>query len=1629
GYDFSTIQAAINDSNNGDTVIVYPGGYYEHIDFVGKAITVSSSNPDDPSIAAATVIDAGGSGSAVTFANGEGADAVLSGFTITGGYGTVNAWFGDSICWGGGVYCFGASPTIVGNVIANNHGPAGTGDFAGYGGGIGCLESGATIERNIIRDNSAFLGAGITAWLGSDRISSNLIYDNSASFGGGAFLLYGSRLSNNTLVGNTGLEYGGNIYAASYDESSLCWVVSNIISDAPAGGGIYYEGSWLLSGSLTYNNVWNNSPGDYIYCPDRTGINGNISQDPLFVSLSGADYHLLADSPCINAGDPDFVPEAEETDMDGQPRVYAVWVDIGADEYVGYIKPVANAGPDQYLDEIQIVTLDGRGSFFHDPNGTRLFEWTQIAGPAVTLSDPCAAQPSFTPVLEAEYSFELVVGDGLNFSSPDTVLIVAGNRPPVAVAGPNSFGQVGREVYLDGSGSYDPDPGDELTYFWTQVGGPAVVLSDPCAAQPSFVPALEAEYSFELVVGDGLDYSLPDTVVIVVCNRAPVAVAGPNSFGQVGRRIYLDASGSYDPDPGDELTCFWTQVDGPNVVLYDSNTATPYFNPAEEGQYTFELVVSDGALTSVPDAVTVDVLRSGLLLYYSFDGSLGVDLPDVITDDSGNNFEFTKYSRGAGTVTYGESSPVVSASTASADFFPNAGLYRLDPCPPEVVDPLRLAGDEYTVELWMKPERLSSSMDERVALIGYRSIDTQWCPSWRIGINYPGGQRELRFFHDGQDEGASRLVNVGEWYHVAGVYDRNAGEQHRMELFLDGEVIEDASTISRNPQYITEPIGIGCDALPDGTFDKFFDGLIDEVRIYNMALPPCQFQLTPADEYACCPNPEDGARFADPCDLFVSWRAAEAAQWHDVYFGADYDDVADANTSSSLYRGRQALFDTFYFPPEPLEQDQTYYWRIDEVNGPNILKGEVWSFTTARNIVVYDNWSRFPAKNGLLWTWGDDEAVVGFELGGQESVLSRSTDGGMTWTMFDPPNYAGDGDAPVPSPGGIDFAHPDFAMRVVGDVFWVSYDRCASWEGPYEMGNFGQPDADSWQRTSHTDYVVKGPGECLVFMSARPDVYDTDRVFCVRTVDGGATFQFRGWIVPPGDPNAAAMSSTVGSACLLSSAVQRVDPYTGEGSIDLFVSFNDGATWSFRSRIGQTGKSGGDPPALVRLQDGRLCCVYGHRNDVRMYLRYSVDEGLSWDEQIIMRDDWGAHGDHELGYPRIAQLANGDVVCAYYWSTLARRDNHIAATIWGELSVDGEVENLTTGERYDLIQNAICRASDGDEIVVYPGNYYENINFYGKDLKVRSANPTDSSVVAATVIHGWGRGPAVAFERGEKSSTVLAGLTITDGNEGIYCNGGCPTVKYCNIVGNAGAGIKWLTSLVCRWPVVANCTIVGNGGDGIDFQERGNPSVVNCVISGNLGNGIHARSPWITNCTVVDNGLSGLWSLGGTVSNCVIRDNGDFEIQGSPIVRHSNIQGGWAGVGNMDADPCFVQPGYWDSNGAWTGGNYHLAVGSPCVDAGDNGCLPADKADLDGDANTAECIPWDLGCNLRMVDGDNDGNCVVDIGAYEFFLPPIEVAMKFTPSSLNPASQGNWIKLHFVLPQGYGVEDVDVNEP
>jgi hypothetical protein len=129
------------------------------------------------------------------------------------------------------------------------------------------------------------------------------------------------------------------------------------------------------------------------------------------------------------------------------------------------------------------------------------------------------------------------------------------------------------------------------------------------------------------------------------------------------------------------------------------------------------------------------------------------------------------------------------------------------------------------------------------------------------------------------------------------------------------------------------------------------------------------------------------------------------------------------------------------------------------------------------------------------------------------------------------------------------------------------------------------------------------------------------------------------------------------------------------------------------------------------------------------------------------------------------------------------------------------------------------------------------------------------------------------------------------------------------------------------------------------------------------------------NCTVANNTLSLVQNgaVGGAavagLTNCIVFGNSGGEVSGAASATFSCIEGGFAGTGNISADPLFVNA---------AGGDFRLQDGSPCRDTGDRTLLPADTHDLDDDNNSLETLSRDLEFARRIVNGQ------LDMGAYEW---------------------------------------------
>ncbi len=260
---YATIQEAIDAAQDGEEIVVQVGVYRENIDFRGKNIIVRSTDPDDPAVVSATIIDGGGWGPVVSFRSGEGEGAVLSGFTVKRGAGILVSGGSSPLIekcliednsaeFGAGFYIVDSNPVIRGNRIVGNS--------AYFGGGVFIEESSPVLEGNTIAGNVAEMGGGIVIISNSSPvITGNMIVENQAlRLGGGMVIAINSNpaIRENTIAGNQAERNGGGILI----EESEPTIEGNTIkfNRSANGGAIFIVNSLGADLTIADNEITDN---------------------------------------------------------------------------------------------------------------------------------------------------------------------------------------------------------------------------------------------------------------------------------------------------------------------------------------------------------------------------------------------------------------------------------------------------------------------------------------------------------------------------------------------------------------------------------------------------------------------------------------------------------------------------------------------------------------------------------------------------------------------------------------------------------------------------------------------------------------------------------------------------------------------------------------------------------------------------------------------------------------------------------------------------------------------------------------------------------------------------------------------------------------------------------------------------------------------------------------------------------------------------------------------------------------------------------------------------------------------------------------------------------------------------
>jgi len=260
----------------------------------------------------------------------------------------------------------------------------------------------------------------------------------------------------------------------------------------------------------------------------------------------------------------------------------------------------------------------------------------------------------------------------------------------------------------------------------------------------------------------------------------------------------------------------------------------------------------------------------------------------------------------------------------------------------------------YTVVMWVKADTLGQPNNAGV----FASRDSS-AAGFQLSVDgtNPGNYR----YHTDPIDQTMGPVTL-DWIHLAAICDGT-----NTTFYYNGDEVETIN--AAHPEFNKYGIGVNRNE------SLWFDGTIDNVRIYNKVLTAEEIQLAMRGDplVSWGPNPSPGStpyiRDATP----LSWSPGDNALQHDIYFGTERDAVADADESDTtgIYRGRQG--GTFYTPPEVEWGGGPYYWRVDEYNtDATISTGSIWSFTVADFIGIedFEDYNDYPPDE-IFNTWID----------------------------------------------------------------------------------------------------------------------------------------------------------------------------------------------------------------------------------------------------------------------------------------------------------------------------------------------------------------------------------------------------------------------------------------------------------------------------------------------------------------------------------------------------------------------------------------------------------------------------------------------------------------------------------
>ncbi|MCH8194126.1 MAG: LamG domain-containing protein, partial [Planctomycetes bacterium] len=321
--------------------------------------------------------------------------------------------------------------------------------------------------------------------------------------------------------------------------------------------------------------------------------------------------------------------------------------------------------------------------------------------------------------------------------------------------------------------------------------------------------------------------------------------------------------------------------------------------------FSISLMLSQAALAGVPD---------GLVAYWPFDEGEGT----TAFDASGN---------GNDAALEGGADWVEGQLGSALQFNGSNGYVRAPYIP--------FDSRSHTVAMWVNSPRTGG--DQMMLFAQVQTNSTNLSLHYRV---YNSGTVRMGFYANDVD--APGVLEADTWTHIAFVYDVDSTTSR---IYINGlQAVE----LSRAPYLGAQ----GDTRIGQWNNNQWFNGMIDDVQVYHNALSEADVQSIMdglGDPGAAgSPNPEDEETDVSRDEVF-GWKAGEFANTHNAYLGTSFTDVNDATTAAPMgVLAGEGLTDPA-LDPGRLDLNQTYYWRVDEVNGApdfTVIGGEVWSFTT-----------------------------------------------------------------------------------------------------------------------------------------------------------------------------------------------------------------------------------------------------------------------------------------------------------------------------------------------------------------------------------------------------------------------------------------------------------------------------------------------------------------------------------------------------------------------------------------------------------------------------------------------------------------------------------------------------------